>query len=290
MVDAMEERNSAGDPDRTQPTLVEMSTKAIELLDKDPDGFFLMIEGGQIDWDCHNNDAGALLADLLQFDDAVRAVYEWVEKRDDALLIVTGDHETGGFGFSYAGRPLPSPVTLPGDAFRDRKFAPTFNYAPPELLDKIYAQKKSYFAMFEEFDALPKPQQTPDRLVEIVNASSEFKITRDDAANILARAPNKSYVEGHPYLNTPTLPRIRDFEAFYVYGENLRMNLLGRAVAHQQHVVWASGTHTSTPVILGAYGPPAAMRQFATMLHSTEVGQRMIELFSGNPPAPTGRH
>ena len=281
MVDAIQERNTLDDPERTQPTLVEMSSKAIELLDQNPKGFFLLIEGGQIDWDCHNNDAGALLADIMQFDDAVRAVYEWAKGRDDTLIIVTGDHETGGFGFSYAGRPLPAPVELPGDAFHGIKFAPNFNYAPPELLDKIYAQKKSYFEMFNEFDALPKAERTPDRLVEIVNASFEFEITREDAENMLARAPNKSYVEDHPYLNTPTLPRIRDFEAFYVYGENLRMNLLGRAVADQQHTVWASGTHTSTPVILGAYGPPAATRPFATMLHSTEVGQRMIELFSG---------
>jgi alkaline phosphatase len=289
MVDAIQERNTLDDPERTQPTLVEMSTKAIELLDQNPNGFFLMIEGGQIDWDCHNNDAGALLADLMQFDDAVRAVYEWAKGRDDTLLIVTGDHETGGFGFSYAGRPLPAPVELPGDSFRGIKFAPNFNYAPPKLLDKIYAQKKSYFDMFNEFDALPKAERTPERLVEIVNASFEFKITREDAENMLARAPNKSYVEDHPYLNTPTLPRIRDFEPFYVYGENLRMNLLGRAVAGQQHTVWASGTHTSTPVLLGAYGPPAATRPFATMLHSTEVGQRMIELFSGIPVAPTGQ-
>jgi alkaline phosphatase len=281
MVDAIEERNTLDDPERKQPTLVEMSTKAIELLDQNPKGFFLMIEGGQIDWDCHNNDAGALLADLMQFDDAVRAVYEWAKDRDDTLVLVTGDHETGGFGFSYAGRPLPEPVDLPGDSFQGIKFAPTFNYAPPELLDKIYAQKKSYFQMFAEFDALPKAERTPERLVEIVNASFDFKITRDDAENMLARAPNKSYVEGHPYLNTPTLPRIRDFEAFYVYGENLRMNLLGRAIAGQQHTVWASGTHTSTPVILGAYGPSAATRQFATMLHSTEVGRRMIELLTG---------
>jgi alkaline phosphatase len=289
MVDAIQERNTLDDPERTQPTLVEMSTKAIELLDQNPKGFFLMIEGGQIDWDCHNNDAGALLADLMQFDDAVRAVYQWAKGRDDTLLVVTGDHETGGFGFSYAGRPLPEPIELPGDAFRGIKFAPNFNYAPPELLDKIYSQKKSYFEMFTEFDSLPKAQRTPDRLVEIVNASFEFKITREDAEDMLARAPNKSYVQDHPYLNTPTLPRIRDFEAFYVYGENLRMNLLGRAVAGQQHTVWASGTHTSTPVLLGAYGPPAATRQFATMLHSTEVGQRMIELISGMSVAPKGQ-
>ena len=138
---------------RHEPTLVEMSAKTIELLDQDPDGFFLMIEGGQIDWCGHNNDAGTMLHELLRFDAAVRLVLDWAKRRDDTLVLVTADHETGGFGFSYAGRPLPAPVTLEGAAFRDAKFAPNFNYAPPELLDQLFAQKKSFFTMMVEFDA-----------------------------------------------------------------------------------------------------------------------------------------
>ena len=51
MIDAIEERNTIHNPDRTQPTLVEMATKAIELLDQNPKGFFLMVEGGQIERD-----------------------------------------------------------------------------------------------------------------------------------------------------------------------------------------------------------------------------------------------
>jgi alkaline phosphatase len=280
LADALEDRATLADPNRTEPTHVEMTAKALELLNANPKGFFLMIEGGQIDWAGHNNDAGVLLHELLQFDEAVRAVYEWAKGRDDTLLIVTGDHETGSFGFSYAGRPLPAPTRLRGDLFRNVPFAPNFNYAPPELLDKIHAQSKSYFTMLTEFDLLPPEERTPERLVEIVNSASAFKIDLDDAVTILTRARNRNYVEGHPYMNTKTVPRIRDFEAFYVYGENLRMNLLGRAVAGQQHVTWGAGTHSSTPVILGAFGPLHATRRFSGMLHSTDVGKRMIELIS----------
>jgi len=281
LVDALEERATLDDPERSEPTHPEMCVKAIELLDQNPAGFFLMIEGGQIDWAGHNNDAGVLLHELLQFDDAVRTVYEWAKGRDDTLLLVTGDHETGSFAFSYAGRPLAPPRTLPGGLFSSVPFAPNFNYAPPALLDQVFAQQKSYFTMLNEFDSLPPKEQTAERLVEIVNGASAFKITLDDAVTVLTRARNRNYVKGHPYMNSQTAPRIRDFEAFYVYGENLRMNLLGRVVANQQHITWGAGTHTSTPVILGAYGPDAATRRFSGMLHSTEVGQRMIELLSG---------
>ena len=287
MDDSLLEQAKFASPDsRTQPTLVEMSTKTLDLLDKNPNGFFAMIEGGQIDWCGHNNDAGTMLHELLRFDNAIRAVMKWADEHGDTLLLVTADHETGSFGFSYAGRPLPGPRTLPGNAFGlGEPFQPNFNYAPPELLDDLYAQRKSFFTMTTEFDALPEKEKTPEKLMEIVNGASSFKITLDDAAAVLNRTRNRNYKAGHPYLGTPTVPRIRDFEAFYVYGENLRMDLLGRRLAAQQHVVWGAGTHTSTPVILGAYGPPAATARFGGMIHSTDVGKRMKELLGG--PAET---
>jgi alkaline phosphatase len=287
LADALEEQAMLDDPKRTEPTHVEMTAKALELLNQNPNGFFLMIEGGQIDWAGHNNDAGVLLHECLQFDGAVRTVYEWAKRRDDTLLLVTADHETGSFGFSYAGRPLSPPTELPGAMFKNVPFEANFNYGQPELLDQIFAQKKSYFTIMTEFDALPPQAQTAEKLVEIVNDALPFKITLDDAVRVLTRAANRNYVPGHPYMNTQTVPRIRDFESFYVYGENLRMNLLGRVVAEQQHVTWGAGTHSSTPVIMGAFGPPAAMNRFKGMLHATEVGQRMIDLISAGQPAKT---
>jgi alkaline phosphatase len=287
--DALEDAATAANPQRTEPTHVEMVGKALELLDKNPKGFFLMIEGGQIDWAGHNNDAGVLLHELLDFDAAVRLVYEWAQHRDDTLLIVTADHETGSFGFSYAGRPLPETTKLEGDLFAGVPFEPNFNYAPPDLLDQLHAQKKSYFTIMMEFDALPPKEQTAERLVEIVNDASAFKITLDDAVNVLTREKNKNYVAGHPYMNTETVPKIDDFEPFYVYGENLRMNLLGRAMAAQQHVTWGAGTHSSTPVILGAFGPEHAAKRFGGMLHATEVGKRMIELITAEAPASAAK-
>ncbi len=281
MHDALTEKGLLDRDDLTQPTLVEMTSKALDLLSQNPRGFFLMVEGGQIDWAGHNSDVGNLLHELLQFDEAVRFVDRWASQRDDTLLIVTADHETGSFGFSYNGTPLPRPKKLSGNVFQEQKFQPDFNFAPLDVLDKIYSQKKSYFQLFQEFDAQPAGRQTAEQLVTLVNASLEFEITLDDAVDILARTRNRQYAAGHPYLGTPTVPRIRDFDSFYVYGENSRMNLLGRTVAAQQNVVWGTGTHTSTPVVLVAKGPAA--HGFAGMHHATEIGRRMIQLISGNP-------
>ncbi len=83
-------------PDTTQPTLAAMSLEAIEFLDRDPDGFFLMIEGGRIDMAAHGNDLARTVGETLAFDAAVAAVRDWAAARDDVTLLVTADHETGG--------------------------------------------------------------------------------------------------------------------------------------------------------------------------------------------------
>ncbi len=82
----------------TVPALSEMSLGALNVLDNNNKGFFLMIEGGAIDWASHANQKGRLVEELESFNAAVEAVVEWVEKYsswNETLLIVTADHETG---------------------------------------------------------------------------------------------------------------------------------------------------------------------------------------------------
>ncbi|MEM8553071.1 MAG: alkaline phosphatase [Pseudomonadota bacterium] len=81
------------------PDLATMSIGAINVLNQNPDGFFLMIEGGAVDWMGHANNMPRFIEEQMDFDRAVDAVIEWVETNsswDETLLIVTSDHETGG--------------------------------------------------------------------------------------------------------------------------------------------------------------------------------------------------
>ena len=83
--------------DDTIPNLSEMAMTAIEVLDRNDQGFFLMIEGGRIDHAGHANDLDNVIAETLEFDDAVRAVSQWADGAGyDVTLLVTADHETGG--------------------------------------------------------------------------------------------------------------------------------------------------------------------------------------------------
>lgn len=77
--------------------------KGIEVLDN-PDGFFMMVEGGKIDWACHANDARSTIADTIALSDAVaEAVKFQQEHPSDTLILVTADHETGGLTIGYTG-------------------------------------------------------------------------------------------------------------------------------------------------------------------------------------------
>jgi len=95
---------------QTVPTLSEMVLGAINILDDDQDGFFLMIEGGAIDWACEDNQKGRLIEEQSSFNQAVEAVVEWIETNsnwEDTLLIVTSDHETGYITGPGSGKELP---------------------------------------------------------------------------------------------------------------------------------------------------------------------------------------
>jgi alkaline phosphatase len=83
--------------------LPDYTKQAIELLDN-PNGFFIMIEGGKIDWACHNNDAAAAIMDIIEFDNAVELAFVFAKtKPGEVLIVVTGDHETGGLVLGLQG-------------------------------------------------------------------------------------------------------------------------------------------------------------------------------------------
>jgi alkaline phosphatase len=82
----------------TVPTLEEMTKAALNILDNDPDGFMLMVEGGAVDWASHANQSGRMIEEQIDFNNAVQAVVDWVKANSnwgETLIIVTGDHECG---------------------------------------------------------------------------------------------------------------------------------------------------------------------------------------------------
>ncbi len=76
------------------------SLKAIDVLSKNKKGFFLMIEGSQIDWGGHSNDADYIAREMVDFDKTIGAVLDWAMRDKNTLVLVTADHETGGLALN----------------------------------------------------------------------------------------------------------------------------------------------------------------------------------------------
>lgn len=112
-------------------SLAELTAKAIGTLARDDDGFFLMVEGSQIDWAGHDNDSDGIIAEMFDFDEAVGVGMDFAERDGGTLVIVTSDHETGGFAV-HAGSIADSTVTESGFTSGDHtaEMVPLFAFGP----------------------------------------------------------------------------------------------------------------------------------------------------------------
>ncbi|MED3574001.1 alkaline phosphatase [Cytobacillus praedii] len=91
------------DRDKDVPSLEEMTKSAIDRLKQDKDGFFLMIEGSQIDWAGHDNDIVGAMSEMEDFEKAFQAAIEFAKKDKNTLVVATADHSTGGFSIGADG-------------------------------------------------------------------------------------------------------------------------------------------------------------------------------------------
>ena len=100
--------------DRTDDmwSLADYVEKGIEVLDNEK-GFFMMCEGGKIDWACHANDAASTIHDTVALSEAVQVAIDFAKDHaDETLILVTGDHETGGLTIGFAGTDYDTYLTL----------------------------------------------------------------------------------------------------------------------------------------------------------------------------------
>jgi alkaline phosphatase len=163
-----------------EPSLAEMTEKTLQVLSRNPRGFFAMIEGGRIDHAAHRNDAAGTIQDMLAFDEAVGVALAFARKNPDTLVIVTADHETGG-------------MALIGHS-KDSK-----EYIGIDLT-AIQKAKASFELLAADLGANPTPQQVQQVVKEFLGiqlTDDEAKTVANDTIRKLEPA-NYSY----PYLHS----------------------------------------------------------------------------------------
>ena len=127
------------------------SKKAIELLNQNSKGFFLMIESSQIDWICHDNRFDDLIEELKDFDNVIHAVLDFARKDGNTLVVVTGDHETGGL----------SVLKRDGDVLFSR--FTTFDHSP--VMVPVFA----FGPGAEEFSGIYENTEIQKKIVKLLN-------------------------------------------------------------------------------------------------------------------------
>lgn len=155
-------------PKDSEPSLAEMTEKALKVLDRNPKGFFLMVEGGKIDHALHSNDGAAAIAELLAFDDAIAKAWEYQKQHPDTLLVVTSDHDTGGF-------------TIVGQ--QDPERPRSIRYPQPDGLKALSRVQRSFDSMLPEL----QKATTLEEVQEIIKSHAGVELEREWLERIAAK-------------------------------------------------------------------------------------------------------
>ena len=143
-----------------EPSLPEMTLKAIDLLKTSPKGFFLLVEGSQVDWACHANDTAWALSEFLEFDAACRIAFSFAagEGRGETLVVVCPDHGTGGLtvGRDYRGHGTMSRegIMAPLARIGRSSFAMGRELGKDREPSHVAAQMKAWWGMELDGDAM----------------------------------------------------------------------------------------------------------------------------------------
>lgn len=222
--------------DDSIPSLAELTDAAIASLSGAEDSFFLMVEGGLVDYAGHENDAGAMLAEILDFDAAVGAAYDFAAAREDTLVLVTADHGTGGFTLTYGpDGPGPLPETVTWD------YRAGSEMAGRRHLELLSRQRRSLIRAMPEVSS----PATAASVLEVIEEATGIRLTDEEAASLAAALNRESPA---PPGNT----------RYYLDDFAWPVVLAAQALGNHTQAVWSTGGHTSEPVILLGYGPGAA--------------------------------
>lgn len=235
--------------------LADYVKKGIDVLDNDT-GFFMMCEGGKIDWACHANDAGATVNDTLALADAVQVAIDFAkEHADETLILVTGDHETGGLTIGFAGTDY--------DTYLDSLASQNISYAQ---FDEQYVEKyKENHTSFE--DAMKDVEKLFG--LKLSGDENDRLVLTDYEVQRLRTA----------YEFAMTDPDVEEYtqEQYVLYGT---YNPFSVTVTHilnnKAGVDFTSYSHTGLPVAVFANG--AGEEAFNGYYDNTEIYQKMASL------------
>src|SRR6056297_1926791 len=233
------DRNTLADLQETLPTLADMTTSALERLDRNENGFILQVEGGRVDHAAHGNDPSGLIYDQIAFDDMVGEVMDFTDGRDDTLVILTTDHGNANPGLSGLGSGY-------GDS--------------PAMLDTIQNYRHSFEWMYNEMDYHWSDDSlsgiTVKDIMDHVEYAMNTKITREQGLML------KQSFQGN--FRSPFNNRQQPG------------GVLSGVLANYNGINFISTSHTADYVEIAAWGPGSD--RIPTFVRNTALFDLMVDM------------
>ncbi len=232
-------------------TLSEFTEKGIEILDNE-NGFFLMVEGGKIDWACHANDVVSATHNTIEFDKAIGIALDFYEKhKDETLIVITGDHECGGLTLGFAATGYES------------------------AFDLLNHQSASYVSFTNTVAGwADEGTQTFEQALEVTktvfglgDASKGLELS-DYEKGLLEDAFNRS-------MKGESTHAPEEISVIYGYYDPFTVTIT-HILNNKAGIDWTSYSHTGVPVPVFALGQ--GMYEFSGYYDNTDIANKIIEI------------
>lgn len=230
-------------------SLADFTKKGIEVIDNDK-GFFMMVEGGKIDWACHGNDGVSMVHEVLAFNDAIKEAYEFYKERpDETLIIVTADHETGALstGINYATHPELLKYQIISVQEFKRKMAELKNTDPKVSFNTILDLIQADFGL----------------------GNNDIDLSLDDKELALLKSAYNKQFKGNKKVNADADYLTKT--AVKSIGETAAFILNKKA-----GISWGSGDHSGTPVPVRVIGK--GQEEFSEYFDNTDLPKKIQKL------------
>ena len=230
--------------------LAQITDAAIESLVKNNDrGFFLMVEGGKIDWSSHANDGTTTIHEVLGFNEAVKRAYAFYEKYpEETLIIVTADHETGGVAVGNGGSRLNTKLLANQQVSQGTL---------SKLLSDLRSAKKE--VSWNEVKGL---------LTENTGLFADVVVSKEEEENLVS-IYNKSFVRHEEETS----------KSLYANDDKLASEAI-KILNRKGSVSWASGGHSAAYIPIFAIG--AGAEKFTHKMENTDIPKKVAEVAGWN--------
>ncbi|HON19347.1 MAG TPA: alkaline phosphatase [Salinivirgaceae bacterium] len=228
-------------------SLAEIVSKAIELLDN-PNGFFIMAEGGKIDWANHANDASTCIHEVIDFSNGIKVALEFYRKHpNETLIVVCSDHETGGLSLGFTGKEYDTDIRL-------LKYQTLAHDSLTSLLVNLFTVRKNQVTFQQISDTLKKYTGVGSK--DIPLSEKELQKLQQLFINV-QKSERKTEKEIYPLV------------AFAI-----------KTLNHRAGVTWGTTAHTFQPTMVFASG--VGSEEFSGVFENTDLPKKIIKIMGLN--------